>query len=277
MHVYFLADAQGIKHLGDGELRGGGGYCLLPPSLHPEGATYEWIIPPATENLLVLDPEAAGFISKKCRVTEQTETTEQPEQTEQTEQTEAIEWAGVEKAIRETLPTEYGTRNRKVFELARTLKSLPPLADADARELRPIVREWHRRALPKIRTKAFEETWIDFLKAWPRVRYVKGTEPIMQTFQKAVESERPPIAVAIYPENERLQILAALCRELQQAAGEQAFYLSCRTVGKLFDVSHKTASGWLFLLESDEILRTVTKGGTRQNPRSATRFRYLGD
>jgi hypothetical protein len=164
-----------------------------------------------------------------------------------------------------------------VFELARTLKSLPLFADADPRDLRAIVREWHRRALPKIRTKEFEETWIDFLKAWPRVRYAKGTEPMMQTFRRAVESEPPRIAVAKYPENPKLQILVALCRELQRAGGMEPFYLSCRTAGGLFSVSHTEAGRWFFLLESDGILEVVAKGGTQKNPRNATRFRYMGD
>jgi hypothetical protein len=280
-HVYFRADWNGIKHLGDGELRGTGGYCMLPPSVHPDGATYEWIIPPTAENLLALDPVLAGFMLNDGLVTEQTEqpeNTETPEQTETTEQTEAIEWGeGVEEAIRATLPSEYGTRNRKVFEFARTLRSLPQFADADPRDLRAIVREWHRRALPKIRTKVFEETWIDFLKAWPRVRHPKGTEPMMQTFLRAVESDAPRIAVVNYPENQRLQIFVALCRELQRAAGVEPFYLSCRTAGRLFSVSHTEAARWFFLLESDRILEVVNKGGTSKNPRNATRFRYLGD
>jgi hypothetical protein len=277
-HVYFLGGIEGIQDLGDGELRGSRGYCMLPPSVHPDGPKYEWIIRPTAENLFVVDPERAGFLPNEGLVTEQTENTEKPEQTEHTEHTEAIEGGeGVEEAIRGTLPREYGTRNRMVFELARTLKSLPLFADADPRDLRAIVREWHRRALPKIRTKEFEETWIDFLKAWPRVRYAKGTEPMMQTFQRAVEGERPPVAVVTYQDNERLQLLVALCRELQRAAGEQPFYLSCRTAAELFHVSHTEANRWLFLLEQDRILQVVAKGGTPKNPRNATRFRYLGD
>jgi hypothetical protein len=280
-HVYCRADLDGIKHLGDGELRGAGGYCMLPPSVHPDGPVYEWIIRPTAENLISLDPVLAGFVPNGGLVTEQTEqpeNTEKPEQTETPEHTEAMVWGeGVEEAIRETLPREYGTRNRKVFELARTLRSLPQFADVDARELRPIVREWHRRALPKIRTKAFEETWIDFLKAWPRVRHPKGTEPMTELFQRAVENERPRIAVATYSENERLQILVALCRELQRAAGTEPFYLSCRKAGDLFSVSHTEAGRWLFLLESDGILQVAAKGGTQEHPRDATRFRYMGD
>ncbi|MCU0918404.1 MAG: hypothetical protein MUC88_28150 [Planctomycetes bacterium] len=226
----------------------------------------------------MLDPALAGLVPNDGHVTEQTENTEKPERTEHTELPDAMEWGvGVKEAIRSTLPKDYGTRNRKVFELTRTLKSLPQLADADPKDLRAIVREWHRRALPKIRTKAFEETWIDFLQAWPRVRHPMGTEPMAEIFRRAVEGERPPIAVKTYPENERLQILVSLCRQLQRCAGEGPFYLGCRTAGKHFGVSRETASRWLFLLESDGILRVVTKGGTSENPRNATRFRYLGD
>jgi hypothetical protein len=278
-HVYFRqVDLKGIRCLGDGELRGTGGYCMLPPSVHPDGPKYEWIIRPTAENLIILDPVLAGFVPNGGLVTEQTENTEKPEQTEHTEQTEAMEWGvGVEEAIFGTLPREYGTRNRKVFELARTLRSLPQFVNADPRDLRPIVREWHRRALPKIRTKDFEETWIDFLKAWPRVKFPKGAGPMAQVFRRAVESERPRIAVATYPENERLQILVALCRELQRADPEHPFYLSCRTAAELFHVSHMEANRWLFLLESDEILGVAIKGGTQENRRKATRFTYLGD
>jgi hypothetical protein len=99
----------------------------------------------------------------------------------------------------------------------------------------------------------------------------------MQIFQRAVEGERPQIAVTKYPENPRLQILVSLCRELQGAGGAQPFYLSCRVAGRLFSVSHTEAGRWFFLLESDGILQVVTKGGTHENPRNATRFRYMGD
>ena len=44
-HVYF-AGPDGFQDLGDGEYRADSGhYCLLPPSAHPDGPTYTWLVP----------------------------------------------------------------------------------------------------------------------------------------------------------------------------------------------------------------------------------------
>ncbi len=272
MHVYFEGHIEGIRHISNGELRGSKCYCLLPPSIHPDGVSYQWINPPLNGNVLAVDAQLAGFIPD---VTEQTEYTEK---TEQTEQTEAIEGtASVERAILKTLPTEYGTRNRRIFEFARALKSMPEFFDADPKNLREFVQKWHKKAMPNIRTKEIEETWIDFLKAWPKIRYKIGDEPMTQIFEKVVKLEPPDVAVEKYPANQKVQILVSLCRELQRASGENPFYLAARTAGRLLGVSHMQASRWLFLLESDGILRIVCKGGTAEAVRKATRFRYLAN
>ena len=268
-HIYFEGHINGIRHIANGELRGNGGYCLLPPSVHPDGAIYQWVNPVFNGNLLAIDPELAGFIP---------DVTEQTEKTEQTEQSEAIVSDDlIERAIKETLPQELGTRNRKIFEFARALKSLPQFTDVGRERLRQLVKAWHKQALPNIRTKEFEETWIDFLKAWPRIKYLNGEEPIMKVFEKAIRLEPPKVAVEKYPENNNLKILVSLCQELQRAAGNNPFYLSVRTAGKLLKVSPMQANRWLFLLVSDGILKIVAKGGTAKTVRKATRFRYIAN
>jgi len=270
MHVYFKGAVQGIRRVHNGELRGAGGYCLLPPSVHPSGTMYEWLNLPLNGNLLELDPQLAGF---RQNVTEQTE---QTEKTEQSEQIEAIVGeSAIERVIAETLPREFGTRNRCVFEFARAIKSLPQFADAEPTELRELVKMWHERALPTMRTKEFEETWIDFLKAWPIIKYAKGQEPMTQIFEKAIQLDPPSIAVEKYPGNSKLTILTSLCRELQRAAGENPFFLSARTAGRLLNVSPMQASRWFFLLQSDGILKLVSKGGTAETARQASRYRYI--
>ena len=48
-HVYFLGQVNSIVSLGDGELRGRRSYCLLPPSVHPDGSQYVWITEPIAQ------------------------------------------------------------------------------------------------------------------------------------------------------------------------------------------------------------------------------------
>ena len=55
---------------------------------------------------------------------------------------------------------------------------------------------------------------------------------------------------------------------------EQPFFLDVRTAGRLLGASHTQASRWLFLLESDGIIKTICKGGTAKTARKATRFKY---
>jgi len=131
--------------------------------------------------------------------------------------------------------------------------------------------------MPNIRTKEFEETWIDFLKAWPIIRYAKGEEPMAKMFEKAIELEPPKIAVEKYPDHSKLKILVSLCRELQRAAGDDPFYLSVRTAGRLLNITPVTANRWLFLLLSDGILKLVSKGGTAETVRQASRYQYVAN
>ncbi len=71
-HVYFRAKAVRTHKFEDGELRGEGGYCLLPPSRHPDGPIYSWIREPSGE-IPIVDPNLAGLSQTWARCTEGTE------------------------------------------------------------------------------------------------------------------------------------------------------------------------------------------------------------
>lgn len=136
-------------------------------------------------------------------------------------------------------------------------------------------RHSHFRHMKYHVTRMAEETWIDFLKAWPRIKYAKGKEPMAKIFERAVRLEPPKIAVEMHPDHGKLKILVALCKELQRAAGDSPFYLSIRTAGRLLNVTPVTANRWLFLLTSDGILKLVSRGGTADTVRQASRYRYV--
>ncbi len=303
MHVYCLAtpesvlearrrlqkplDGTGAIHLPDGELRAGVGcYSVLPPSTHPSGHLYRWEVPLPDGPLPLVDLIEADFLGAgtDCHACNR-------ESQRAQRSTEAIDGGGgegdsegcegeqnpelsvaIQTAINCTVPTAPGQRHRQVFELCRALRAIPELSDADPGQLKLVVREWHRLALPVITSKPFEETWIDFLKGWPNVRYPRGEEPMATIFKRACSEGLPPESDQF--EQPELQLLIGLCRELQREAGDGPFYLSCRTAGRLLGVNHTTANRWLFLLVKDGVLAEIEKGDHRK--RRASRFRYLG-
>lgn len=294
-HVYFRSDHRGIVKRADGELRGAG-YCLLPPSRHPDGPEYEWLAPlPDGDLPFVEDLKTAGLLAHPPRATERTERTEITEENGgQQRRTEAIgservfgfesdRDEEVERAILESLPKEprtypgRGRRNDQVFDLCRVLKAIPRLADAGPHALEPVVRRWHELGLMNglIGSIPFEETWMDFLHGWPNVKFPKGTEPMAVIFEQVQTGSLPQAAFRY--EQPGLRLLVALCRELQRASGDRPFFLGCRTAGRLLGVDHTTAWRWLFLLQHDrpQVLEVVEKGGRAR--RQASRYRYLGD
>jgi len=251
-HVYGRLEVETYAYDDDGELRGDSGhYVLLPPSLHPDGPTYSWIKPlPCLSTILPLLPPS--LLPER----EKTQPTHQP--------IACVASAGTEIVLA-TLPDGPGQRNRKVFDLARRLKALPNL-DTSPAALKAIVTEWHRQALPLIRTKDFGETWSDFQIAWIRVKMPWSTS-VTQAFTAA--SSRP---LAPIDGNEQLGLLAALCRELQRLAGDQPFFLSCRKIASQFGINHVTAWRWLGALEFHGVIKAGKKGIMRG--RLATEWRY---
>jgi len=270
-HVYFRGTVR-TRDLGDGELRGAGGYVVLPPSIHATGVVYEWLVP---LNGDVPEVSAQVFTTDRHDDTQSPENHENPENTDKSTD-EIVLGAGegdkrIENLISSTLPATEGQRHKCVFRLARKLKGMPDYADADPRDLRWIMERWHKRALPNITTKDFAESWIDFYRGWPKVKYPQGKDIVM-IFNQAKRRPTPREAMGyVHP---KVRLLASLCRELQAAEGEAPFFLDCRTAGELLGVSWKTASRWLTLFCADRLLHRVEKG-TRSSGR-ASRYRYLG-
>lgn len=305
-HVFCMAADHAVESLSptgastipfdDGELRGGNCYVVLPPSTHPSGHVYRWLIPPgdtipfadladtglnrcwAEPDVESTDPDAgqhSGF----------TECTERTEPTQCTDEdrshgrrgslANSIDFFSIgdetEQAIAATLPTGEGQRNNALFSLAQRLKSLPALCEADPRSLDSVVQEWHRRALPVIGTESLEESVADFRRAWRNVKFPAG---VMRPLFEAAMTEPLPHCCERYATFEVKQLIV-LCRALHEHWRPEPFFLSCRVAGELLNVSHTTANKWLYLLADDEVLFEVEKGS--QAGRRASRFRYCGD
>jgi hypothetical protein len=307
-HVYFRVSeafsALTVRKLGDGELRVSGCFNLAPPSQHPDGGRYEWVreMLPLT-SLPILDPYSAGLATdirsgdwtETTENTEPTENTERTERTEPTENTEATETTeaikggvgcfktnlapespilrdrDIAEVIAATLPEATGQREGKLFMLARRLKGMPAFADAPVQSLKPIVREWHRQALPVIGTKPFEETWFAFARGWGRVKFPAGEDPIDQIVAKC--RELPPPKCADEYEQPALKLLVTILRELARSQRGGMFFLSCRTGARHLGEPRTTVAVWLKGLVVDEVLSVVEAGSARTM--KATRYRYM--
>ncbi|HZZ76906.1 MAG TPA: bifunctional DNA primase/polymerase [Gemmataceae bacterium] len=252
-HVYGHLDREAYKKFSDGELRAKSShYVLAPPSQHPDGPTYVWVNPlPARGQRLPALPKSLRRDWKRS--------------TQQPKQLIACVPSIRDEAINATLPTGPGQRNRKVFDLARRLKAIPGLSKA---ELKEIVTEWHRRALPVIRTQDFQETWIDFQVSWGRIKIAHGTTP-RRAYQAALKASTTPIDGVV-----ELGTLAEMCRILASTERRQRFFLSCRTVAEVFGVPRMRAYRWLESLQFHDVIRLLKKG--RLKARKASTWKYQG-
>jgi hypothetical protein len=152
------------------------------------------------------------------------------------------------------------------------LRQLPGVAGRPASEIRQLVREWHRQALPAINTESFAVTWREARCLWAR------TDSAKQTFQRIADAamqERPPALVELlgYAGDKATVRLVLLCRALQRHHAPKPFFLGCRHAGAVAGVDRTTAHGIMQMLVEDGVIELVTKG-TRGR---ASEWRYLGD
>ena len=239
------------------DVRADGGYIIAPPSLHASGSLYEWQTDPEETPPPTLPEWWLDWLTSSGH-----------RDTEAQDIVEGCRWDGVpveeavKRAIVATMPTAFRQRHDLLFKFARWLKGHPALVDAPAAALKPYLRQWHQAALPKIRTKAFEDSWFDFAEGWSKVRHPMGSGPMGEILKRAVAAEPP--AVAMQYEQPALRLLVSLCRELQREAGRRPFYLSVRTAAEQIGVSPSQAATWLNGLVIDGILKLVRKGDRRK-------------
>jgi hypothetical protein len=257
-HVFGRLGQERYLELTDGELRADSKHIVvLPPSFHPDGTIYAWVIPLPDGDLPILPESLLATCKQKVKTSIPTSHSRQT----QGRHIACVSW---EDHLNETLPTGPGQRNRRLFDLARRLKALAPQATAE--DLRDLVQEWHRRALPRIRTTEFNVTWSDFQIAWERILHPHGS---LRALLEA-DSE-PPAALSKQYCGSLLQ-LATLCHLLQLQAGDAPFYLGCRPAGATIGVGFKQAHRLLKQLQNDGWLRMVVRGDKQSKQASEWRF-----
>lgn len=166
------------------------------------------------------------------------------------------------------IPEGVGQRNKRLFEFARFLKGTRP--DVTKIELREIITEWHRLALPNIGTSDFSESWGDFQRAWDSVRVPYGSV-LNRLIGEIDMTEAVPDSLANLGYGDKALLLCRICKQLQRNAGDNPFFISSRQAGELIGLHFTDASKVLYALVADDVLQLVKRGAGTQ----ASRYRYI--
>ena len=176
--------------------------------------------------------------------------------------------SSVGEAITRHLPEGIGERNRRLFDLARHIKGLMP--DAPKADLRGIVAEWHRLALPNIGTAEFTESWGDFQRGWDAVHTPYGS--VLNRILGEIDmTEKAPESLVSLGYGDKALLLCRICKQLQANAGDGPFFVSARQAGELIGLHFTDASKVLYALVADDVLELVKKGAGK----AASRYRYI--
>ncbi len=252
-HVYFRASqVEKTRTFTDGEFRAERHYVILPPSLHPDGVQYVWTIPPCDTIPLVDDIEGSGLLSPR------------------------VEGGGVpatvDEAIKSTLPNGVGHRNRSIWNFGRRLKAIEGL-DVSPAALASYIEEWHRQALPRIRTKEFAVTDADFYSGWNKSNIPLSDEQFTEWAKQVLEGPEPEfLQETFFPKAGKL--LWRICAALQEKRGDNDILLAARVAANIIGVEYKTVSSLFKLLVEKGSLVMVKKGCFRTG--KGTTWRYTG-
>jgi len=186
-----------------------------------------------------------------------------------------VEVETIDEALALATPTHEHQNNQRLFLLARALLCIERRRGAKltVAELKVVFDRWYQRAAELGLLRAEESKDKYFEKFMTARRYArKPLGPILD-FARLLEvvdaTPLPPEAELF--EDERARRLVGLCRVLQAEAGDQPFYLSCRTAAFVLGVEdHHTTASWLFCLVSAGVLIEVSKGAGMK----ASRYRY---
>lgn len=315
-HVYARSSGPELRTrcFEDGEAKGAGTYVLVPPSVHPTGVPYEWIVP-LGETVPLVDLEAAGLRcqyltkddygelppdctvegssvssvdsvgsvpppplpSNNTTVTETTANTTTPPPGNATLPPHCIAMTPHE-VVRACVVTGRGQHQKMTRNLARGLKLNAGVASSD--EAVPYFDEWFALSKDVLREDR-DECWFKFVHAWSGMAVPLGSGPgfYLSILEASRRADYPKCASRY--KSERTRDLVRFLWALSIAMRGNPFALSTYQVEQFFEIP--AAKAWMYLrgmCDGDTPILKVTKNGKQCAPGKrgeANRYKYLGD
>lgn len=273
-HVYFRSPGCSPVTLSDGELRARGQYVLLPPSRHPTGRAYAWIVPLPDGELPTVDPVAVGLgPSNRDNRGGQGEagTTPvvpiSPAVTAVPAPPVSLP-ADIRSQIEAVVPTGRGQHDDCNMRLARLLKLNIGISIEEAR---PHFRHWFSLARANTSEQDEDSAWFKFRRAWEVAMIALGARPADEAF--AIARSNPiPASISSRYSNPKIRVLLAAMSILTKNSGGTPFALSCHQVARFLEVTSNTAHEWLRGLTADGAIRCVDRGKSGYPGKNAARY-----
>jgi len=162
------------------------------------------------------------------------------------------------------------TSNKQLHELAREIKGVEKRGGQKMRvtQYKAIYQKWERDSRPFLRPGY--DYFTELLAKLNCVTVPKG-ETLQAAFDRAKGKEPPSKVLIVF--NEGVRLLASLCRELQEMAGDQPIMLHQMSITKLFGHSHhRNISNWIKALKTLGVLQAAD---TAIPNAKAARYYYL--
>jgi hypothetical protein len=177
--------------------------------------------------------------------------------------------------IAQVAPTDYHQNNLSLFKLARLMKSYENAIGRTATQLELqflfdrwslVARRFWRRELTR------DDYYAEFLEAYSYARIGLDENPIELAVCRA---KRAPLPEVRGFTAERIRLLVAICREIQQITDANPFFLPTRKLGEILGAHWTEVGRWLRILEKPlQVIHLAPGEVRRRGGNRSPRYHY---
>ena len=176
--------------------------------------------------------------------------------------------------IAQVAPTDYHQNNNSLFKLARLVKSYEKAIGRLATVLERqfvfdrwclVARRFWRPELTR------DDYYAEFLEACSYARIGLDENPIEVAVSRAKSDPLPQVQGFT---DERIRLLVAICREIQQLTEDNPFFLPTRKLGEILGVHWTQVARWLRALEVLRIIHLAPGEVRRRGGNRSPRYHY---